>query len=166
MQIRFTPVRLIILATVVLGVGGYFLVDWLIVTDVERVEAMVDRLARVAEMNEVEAAMPHLDASFRMGRLDRDAFRKWCVKTLTVLRVREVSIWETKVALDGPDGQSARAEVQTFVEMEDPPGFHRVDWELGFRRRGEDVWKLSSLRAFHPKDRREIPLESIPNWIP
>ena len=166
MQIRLTPLRLVILAVMVLGVGGYFLLDWLIVTDVERVEAMVDRLARMAETNDVEAAMPHLDASFRMGRLDRDAFRKWCVKILTVLRVRDVSIYDTTVALDGSEGDSARAVVQTFVELEDPPGFHRVDWELGFRRHGEEVWKLSSLRAFRPKDQREIPLESVPSWIP
>ena len=166
MQIRLTPLRLLILSVLVLGVGGYVLLDWLTVTDVEHVEMMVDALARVAETNDVEAVMSHLDASFHMGRLDRETFRKWYVRTLTVLRVRKVSLYETTVEMDAADGDLAHAVVLSFVELENPPGLHRIDWRLDFRRRGEDVWKLSSLRAFRPKDGREIPLESIPSWMP
>lgn len=166
MQIRITGLRLIILVVLVLGVGGYFLLDWLIVTDVERVDGIIEELARLVEKNDVASVMAYLDESFRMGQLDLEEFREWYTGTLEVVRAREVSLYETTVELDETDEDLARALVLTFVEMENPPGFHRIDWRLEFRRRGEHTWKVSNVRAFWPKDGREIPIQSVPEWLP
>ena len=166
MQIRITGFHLILLGVLVLGVGGYFLLDWLIVTDVERVEATVEELARVVEKNDVASVMPHLDASFRMGDLDLEAFHEWYTKTLKVVQVREGSIYDTEAEVDKADPNLARALVLTFVELENPRGFHRINWQLEFRRHGEHTWKVSSVRALWPKDGREIPLKSVPHWLP
>lgn len=166
MQIKLTRLRIVVLATLILAAGIYFLLDWLIVTDTEHVEMAVTELARAVEENDVEAIMPFLDDDFNMAGLNLRQFREWHKGILEVLHVKRVSEYETTVEIDGGDRDTARAEVLSFVEADRAGGAQRVDWRLEFRRRGEDEWKLRRVRAFRPRDGREIPLRTVRNLIP
>jgi len=178
MEIRLTKTRLIVLGVLVLGVGGYFLLDWLIVTDVERVEMTLDRIEKAVETSDVEAVMPFLDDSFRLGGMNPEQFHAWYAELLKRMHVKNVSQYDRKVQIDEGDRDVAIAVVQSFIELDRPVAEQRIDWRLEFRRRDENgdpernasplgtPWKLVGVRAYWPRNDQEIPLRSVPEMIP
>jgi hypothetical protein len=151
---------------VLLGVGAYFLLDWLIVTDAERVETTTGKLALAVEKNDPEAYLPFLDDSFRLGKMDVEGFRAWLTGLLKLARVSRVSPYDMTVTMDETDPNRARVAALSIIIMERPAGEYRIDWELDFLRRGENDWRLCGVRAFWPRERLEIPLSSTRDYIP
>lgn len=166
MEIRLTLPRLIAIVVLVGGAGTCFLLDWLIITDAERVEMTLHELEKAVEKNDVDAVMPFLDDSFRMARMNKAEFHKWYGKLLEKMHVIGTSQYDTTVEIDEADPDRAIAVVLSIINLENPPGDHRIDWRLEFRRRGEVNWKLLGVRAFLPINRSEIPLGSAPEYIP
>lgn len=178
MEIRLTKRRLSVLGVLILGVGGYVLLDWLIVTDAERVEETLDRLEAAVETSDAEAVMPFLDDSFRLGGMNPEEFRAWYAELLKRMHVKNVSQYDRKVEIDKADRNVAYADVQTCIELDRPASEQRIDWRLEFRRRGEEgnpnpdasgletPWKLVVVRAYWPRNGQEIPLKTVPEMIP
>jgi hypothetical protein len=179
MEIRLTKPRLIVLSVLLLGVGLFLLLNWLIVTDTRRVKATLDQLQHAVEANDANAIIPFLDDSFRLAGMDREQFRPWYADLLKRMHVKQVSQFDRKVVFDKSNPDLARVEVQTFIQLDKPVEEQRIDWRLDFRRsdvidpRGDlkstppkSVWKLVVVRASWPLNNQDIPLGSVPDYIP
>jgi len=179
MEVRLTKSRLIVLAVLLLGVGTYFLLNWLIVTDTKRVKATLDRLQAAVEANDADAVVPFLDDSFRLAGMNREQFRTWYGDLLKRMHVKQVSQYDRKVVFDKTDPDVAHVEVQTFIQLDKPVEEQRIDWRLDFRRRAvtdprgdaasappKSVWKLVVVRAVWPANGQDIPLSSVPDYVP
>ncbi len=165
MYVRVTRARLVILAALLAAAGVYFLVDWLIVTDKERVERTLGELARAVEENDAAAVTSRLDASFRLGGMNADEFAAWYAGVLERLKVKRVGLYDCTVTLDDKDPDAASAAVMTILAMDRPPGDYRIDWRLEFRRRNKTEWKLAGVRAWQPLTGVEIPLRAADDWL-
>lgn len=165
MEIRITRTRLAVLVALVAAAGVYFLVDWLVVTDKERVERTLGELARAVEKNDPAALTPFLDSSFRLGGMNAEEFVEWYAGALGRMRVKRVSLYDCDVALDAKDPDAASATAMTTVVLDRPAGEYRVDWQLEFRRRGKTEWKLAGARARQPLTGIEIPLRAVSDWL-
>ena len=165
MEIRVTRRSVIIAAVVAAAVGGWFLVDWLIVTDRERAEQAVRDVARAVETNEAGALTPLLDPSFRLGRMDLAEFRTWYAGILRVPRVKRVSVREVKAEIDAHDPDLAVAKAGTVIVLERPAGESHLDWQLEFRRRGAREWKLAGVRAWWAVNGVEVQLDAAAEWL-
>ncbi len=161
MQIQITRTHLVVLAALAAAAGVYFLVDWLVVTDKERVAGAVDGLGRAVETNDAGALAPLLDPSFRLRGMNAAEFAPWYAAVLDRLKVKRVSLYDCTVELDAKDPDAASATVRTTVVLERPAGEHRIDWQLEFRRRSPTEWKLAGARAWEPFTGIEIPLRTV-----
>jgi|GEM_PF-3250329 uncharacterized protein YdiU (UPF0061 family) len=179
MEIRLTKPRFIVLAVLLLGVGLFFLLNGLIVTDTKRVKATLDQIQHAVESNDADAVLPFLDDSFRLAGMNREEFRAWYADLLKRMHVKQVSQYDRKVVFDKLDPDVASVELQTTIVLDKSVAEQRIDWLLGFRRRpvtdpaGEtssappkSVWKLVVVRAFWPMNHQEIPLGAIPEYLP
>ena len=126
--------------------GGALLVDWLIVTDEERIDRLFDEASRAAERHDVDTiADEYLDEEFVLGRLDREGARAWAKGVLATLQVTSIRRCSTKVTVDA---EGAHAIVRTFVRGGRIPGDQRLDWEVELRRTAEGSWKIRRVQAF------------------
>lgn len=165
MYVRITRSRLIILGIALAAAGAWLLVDWIVVTDKERVEQTLGDLARAVETNDPAALAPFLDPSFRLGGMDAETFQPWYEGVLAHLKVKRVSVYDSKVVLDDKNPDAATASVITYVILDRPAGEYRVDWQLAFHRRTPTEWKLARVRAWQPMTGAEIPLGAVNDWL-
>jgi hypothetical protein len=161
MQIVLTKGRVTFLIACVAGAALYFLLSWLIVTDTKRVHALMGKMKDAVNRSDVEALAPMLDETFVVGTMDSATFRAWVREALNHYRVKNVSTYDANVEVKD---DKATADVQTFVEVENPAmGRQRIDWTLTFIKRGEE-WKLTGIHAFWPQPRQELPLGTFMNF--
>lgn len=148
---------LVLVAVVALAVGTWVLVDWLVVTDAERIDGMLTLAARAAERHDIDFIVDQcLDPDFRLDRLDREGTRsrwKGVFGTFKIVSVQKYSA-EVKV-----NGDTAEAVVKTFVKGGRLPGDFRLDWEFELRRGGASDWRITKVRVFHFVGGQRLPLD-------
>lgn len=152
---------LIVVVLFVLVGGGWVIIDWLILTDAERIDSLFDRASEAAERHDVDFIVDEcLDEEFALGNLDREGVRAWAKTVLTTFKVRSIRKYSIDVAVDG---DVAEATVRVFASGGRIPGDQRLDWEVELRRRPDDRWYIRRVRAFGfmGGQRRELPLLDI-----
>ena len=164
MEIRLTRTRLIVLAALVAAGGVYLLIDWLVVTDRERVEQAVAGLARAVESGDPRAIEPYLADDFRPRGLKPEEFATWYAGFIAVFPVQKVSLYDCTVAMDKSDPDRAAATVMSIVVAKHPAGDFRLDWRLEFRRENKTEWKLELARAWLPLNGAEIDFRAAAQW--
>ncbi len=152
---------LIVIALFGLVGGGWVIIDWLILTDAERIDRLLDRAAEAAERHDADFIVDEcLDEEFALGNLDREGARAWAKTVLTTFKVKSIRKYSIDVAVDGDDAQ---ATVRVFASGDRIPGDRRLDWEVELRRRQDNRWYIRRVRAFGfmGGQRRELPLLDI-----
>ena len=161
MRIVIRRSRLIVLGVIVLGVGVWFLVGWLVVTDADRIEQTIARVTESVEKGDVAAVTAELDDTFALGRISREGFRPWLEGALRGYGPVKVSNIATTVTIDK---DLANVHVQSFVDEKAFGATHRIDWKLELIKRGE-AWKLKGIRAFLQPHNQEISLASLESIV-
>ena len=141
--------------------GGWIIIDWLIITDTERIDSLFDRASEAAERHDADFIVDEcLDEEFALGNLDRERARTWAKTVLTTFKVKSIRKYSSDIAVDG---DVAQATVRVFVSGGRIPGNPRLDWEVELRRRLDNRWYIRRVRAFGfmRGQRRELPLLDI-----
>jgi len=161
LQIIVTKRLALIVGVVVAGVGLWFLLDWLIVTDADRVEQTLGRLSEAVERGDTGAVKAEVDETFALGKIDIEGLEPWLEDALKHYGPLDISMLSTDVETDA---DVAKVNAETWVEGERILGRYRIDWKLELVRRGE-TWKLRRLQGFIQPGNRELPLADIGRLI-
>ena len=117
------------------GCLALLVMQWLVVTDRETLEATVRTMARAMDEGDVATIAEHVDAGFQLGQENRDEFIESVNRTLQVYQVDEARITGVESAVEG-DGATvsfwARCDVRGGGAT-DYNFFSR--WRLHFVRR-------------------------------
>ncbi len=154
---------LIVGVAAALLLGTWLLVDWLVVTDSERIHQMLDEATEAVERQDIDFIVDQcLDPDFQLGHLDREKTRDWgkgVIKTYEVQSVRAYSVESTV------DGDSAQTTMRTFVKVGIIPGEQRLDWKFQLKRR-DNRWGIVRVQVFHffQGKLHELPLENVPGY--
>jgi hypothetical protein len=157
------PVRalVMVLCAGLLLLTVWVVVDWLVVTDAERIDGVLNKAAKAAEKREVDFLVDNcLHPSFKLGTLDRETTRARGKEALEFFELTQVKKYSSDVKVTG---DTAHAKVRTFVSGGKRPTEMRVDWELNLQREGERSWGITGARAFWliGFNRQELPLEDL-----
>ena len=152
--------KFLIWAVGLLGVGGVlFLVERLVVTEAERVEAVVYELADAVSHSNVEAVEKLLAPEIMLGRRDQtDGIAP--VRTLLPL-LRQIRFDFVKVrqltTQAGTQTKRGSAEFKVSVSgvlapgsqfmTEQPFAAANTEWSLGFREVSPQVWQVTRITA-------------------
>ena len=146
---------------VIVAASAWVLVDWLVVTDTERIDGMLGEAAKAVERKDLDFMVEKcLNADFKFGRLDREGWREWAKDAMTRFEVRNFKKYSAEIKVKG---ETAHATMRTFVSGGRIPGDVRLDWEIELRKRDSEHWGMESVRVFFflAGERREIDPEEI-----
>ena len=164
MQIRITRLRLVVLGLLVLGVAGYLLWDYAVVTEPERIETVIVEVAGAVEAGDFEACAAHMDDSCRlMGRPIPD-IRKLCEQAMKAFPITDADPYEIDVTMDANDPDRATAKVVAAFVLRDYQGEYKIDWKLAFVRRDGHNWRLTDITPYRHGTRDPVYLAQI-EWL-
>lgn len=131
-----TRPRLLLAAVALVG-GLAWLVERLVVTDAEAVEAVLDRAASDASRGAWDAVADALDDGFREGGRDRAAFVAWARAQWTRASLRAITVDVLDVRVEG-DRAAARVDARL------QPYAQRVPGTVELERR-DGAWRIVRL---------------------
>ena len=150
MRTGLTLQKSVIILILLLGAGGIFFWDWLILTDAERVEARIEQIAEGIRTNDPDKVLACLDESFQMEAMGPAELHEWHKSVLENMKITRFTVERPQeITRDEKDSGLMRTGAASTVELSAFPGQPiLVKWELVFRLNGEDDWRLRSVRVF------------------
>lgn len=150
MRTALTLRKAAIILVLLLGAGGFYIWDWLILTDAERVAARIQEIALGIRTNDPDKVLACLDKSFRMEKMGPTKLHEWHKSVLENMKVVRFTVSRIgEIKRDERDkGLMRTTSVSTLVLSAAPDQPILVKWDLVFRLNGEDDWRLRSVRVF------------------
>jgi hypothetical protein len=99
---------------VVLGIGLFWLLTWLIVTDSRQIQLNVQAMADAAVAKDTAGLEKHLARDFRYKQLDRDKVAERARQTIDQWKIHEIKVWEYNT-LEGPANGRAKVRFKLTV---------------------------------------------------
>ena len=137
------------------------IVEWLLVTDRERVEGIVDQMARAVRNEEIDGLIRHLAPRCHFGDLDREGIRRLAASALRDIEIEKVTLSDRKTHVF-PQRKQATAEFLAVVRgrqsnVDFPPYASR--WIFTFHQDPAGEWQvveIERLQAFG-ENRQPVP---------
>jgi len=138
-------------AIVLLAIGGQ-LAQYFVVTDRERITAMLYDLAKAIERADVPALLEACDETLDANRTDKAHFGKALRKLFAEAEIREPKITDLQIEVSGPaDATATVSGLATVCFRKLGYGrLYRGTWELGFLKRA-GRWKIVTILPVEPE---------------
>jgi len=130
------------LGTAALLIG---LADWLILTDAERIEDVMDELRYAVEHDDHRGVLDHLSADFRAGGMTREMLGLVAKSFFDDYGPVRLHRYQTAVKVSG---RLAVVEVRTFATAGGRRGgglSSASTWQAELRKEADDVWRVTAL---------------------
>lgn len=164
MHVALTRTRIIVIVVLALGIGGYFLVDWLVVTERDHVQDVILDLAEAVEQNDFDVCAVNLDNECRLLGRPIANIEAFCRAAMECYPVDEVDTFDVDIRFDENDPDRAVAKVQTSIRLRDYDQGRLIDWELVLVRRGERDWRVIDITPYDRLTGDQIFLTQI-EWL-
>ena len=127
--------------------------EWVLVTDRERVDAVVDQMARAVRHKDFDAVLRHLAPQCHFGGYDRERIRELADTELRDIEIDRITVSDRHTQVF-PQRKQATAQFLAVVrgkqsKVEQPPYASR--WMLTFHQDTTGQWQvveIERLRAF------------------
>ena len=134
--------KIVLVAVVLVAVFGALLVDWLIVTDSERVESAIGAMAEAARRADVEAVFTHVSEEYADTEMPLSALRALAEEFFrrydgVVVRLRDVRV---RVM-----GGLATAVVAVGTRNERADLYGSSLWQVEFVKEEDGAWRVTRI---------------------
>jgi ketosteroid isomerase-like protein len=118
--------------------------DWLVITELERIEMVVEDMAAAVEAGDEEALFRHLSPRFGIKEMGRAEMSKWAKFLFAHVPSPSVNV----IKVDGnvaQGGRFARVQVDVRVRGKDDAFRPRMVWDVAMDKDDNGVWQVSSM---------------------
>jgi hypothetical protein len=150
------------IGAVLLLAGVVWLIDFLVVTERERLVKTVNTMGRAVQALDVDGVFRHLSEDFEFGGMRKAAFQESVRRGVRLYDVREMQIWDVQVPEVSAEKRTARVEFNAKVRGNWSGGeeFYLVKAE--FVLEPDQQWRMRRFTLHKPfadsRDPIQIPL--------
>ncbi len=135
--------HLIVALVLTCVVAGAVIVDWLVVTDRERIEGVIEDMASAVERSDTAALFEHVSPGYREQGMSPASLRILLEMFFRMYGPVRVNVRETRVTREG-NLATVRVTVGAVSEARaDVSG--RSVWEVSMRKETDGVWRVTRI---------------------
>jgi len=132
---------------IILSVGVYVLVDAVIVTDRERIDAAIERGKKAILAGDAAAVMAIADADFATDQHTHEQFERFLEHYLSSHNIESIGIIRREIEVQGPVAEVYISGAARLTwRDQDVQTRGSFEYHLAFRKRGRE-WKLKSAQG-------------------
>lgn len=136
---------------------GLFLMQWLVVTQRERIQQTLDVFIAGIERENAAAWTPIIGEGYRGEGMDRDDAIEFIRSALDSLDVYDTRLKRRDVRIDGETAEMTLVAMATVKMGAGPGEFHLASWKIGWDRE-QDEWRIVSIQ---PQKVDSVPIRSL-----
>ena len=129
---------------------GLLVLEWLIVTDREELQANVRAAARALQDEEMETFLVHFSPAYEFAGLDYETLQRWTQAFADTYKLKSTTFFWHEVKVVAGKGLVEFSVLTTGEVHGVDYGPNKSRWQLEFRREGTPPqWKISKVRVVH-----------------
>jgi len=136
------------LGVVLLLVGGVWLLDFLVVTEREKLMTSVRAMGARIQALDVDGAFRHISDDYNGTGGNKEQFRQYCKQGLTRFGVTDLKVWDESVVEMSDDQRTARVEFMA----KGVGSLGQALWlvRANFFRNDDGQWRLRNFTLHNP----------------
>jgi signal transduction histidine kinase len=143
----------------------FFLFTLLMPTDLKRIRHAIDGMGAGVREKNTDRIFDHISDRFRLGSLDKEAFRSAVDPILKRGDVTEINVWDFRDADISREKRTGTLVFQVKPQPEDRFNKQFYRCKATFVLDPDDQWRLKGFELFNPFVDTDTPL-NVPELIP
>ena len=152
----------ILVSLVAAAVAGVLLVDWVHVSDEERVERVIRNMADAVREKNLVKLFSFISQDYSSAGMDREALRVLVAVTFERYEMTGVRVSHIRLSVSG---RLALAEVDVRADASRYGQYRRSGWQVSLAKETGDAWRVTSIDLVWVGDYRRDEKRSLRDLV-